>query len=550
MVSRAGYIILNPDVPVTYHGSRGVRGPAHAVAVPDGGVHELPLAFRFTAIEGITGPPNIHSVKGSFVHRVLELLYTHEPARRTRCSRGGVRPSARRARARPRVPGPRPHGGRARHPPGRGPHAGGALLHHGGSHPRARHRARAAGGGPPRDRPAAGHHRPAGARGRRAGGDRLQDGQGPARPPRAGPPGRRPLLRLPVRAGARSPAGADPAHVPAATARSSRPGRPSARSGSSPSGPRPCGGPSARACETGDFKPRPSRLCPSCAFQDVVPGLRRRSGASRLGRPGALRPGPGAAPVGRGTRGCLPSPHDGSRRRGRRPEPSPASTTPSTPALERAPRPPGRGPRLPHRVDARRLLRDLAPGRRRVGPHLCSPDRPRPAPGGRSWAPNRSWSTRAIKRLFRRTRPTEAGDPRYPVRRPGTSSFPSGHASAGLLRRQPAQRARPRARPPLVLARRGGGHLAGLRAHPPRLGRRGRRAPAWPWLLAERVGRRAAGPMRLRRSGTWRNTATRGPGCTPRAPEPSPSPGTTAAPSPATPTSTCSTGWPTEPTGT
>jgi len=38
-----------------------------------------------------------------------------------------------------------------------------------------------------------------------------------------------------------------------------------------------------------------------------------------------------------------------------------------------------------------------------------------------------------IKRLFGRARPTEAGDPRYPVRRPGTSSFPSGHASAGFF---------------------------------------------------------------------------------------------------------------------
>jgi len=38
-----------------------------------------------------------------------------------------------------------------------------------------------------------------------------------------------------------------------------------------------------------------------------------------------------------------------------------------------------------------------------------------------------------IKRLFRRTRPTETGDPRYPVRRPSTSSFPSGHASSAFF---------------------------------------------------------------------------------------------------------------------
>lgn len=38
-----------------------------------------------------------------------------------------------------------------------------------------------------------------------------------------------------------------------------------------------------------------------------------------------------------------------------------------------------------------------------------------------------------VKRLFRRTRPTEAGDERYGVRKPSTSSFPSGHASAAAF---------------------------------------------------------------------------------------------------------------------
>jgi membrane-associated phospholipid phosphatase len=35
-----------------------------------------------------------------------------------------------------------------------------------------------------------------------------------------------------------------------------------------------------------------------------------------------------------------------------------------------------------------------------------------------------------IKRTFRRARPTISGDPRFPVREPSTSAFPSGHASA------------------------------------------------------------------------------------------------------------------------
>lgn len=38
-----------------------------------------------------------------------------------------------------------------------------------------------------------------------------------------------------------------------------------------------------------------------------------------------------------------------------------------------------------------------------------------------------------IKRIFNRSRPTAAGDPRTPVRRPRTSSFPSGHASSAAF---------------------------------------------------------------------------------------------------------------------
>jgi membrane-associated phospholipid phosphatase len=53
-----------------------------------------------------------------------------------------------------------------------------------------------------------------------------------------------------------------------------------------------------------------------------------------------------------------------------------------------------------------------------------------------------------LKRLFRRPRPTVAGDPRYPVRRPSTSSFPSGHSSAAffaavILTRRDGPRAAP-----------------------------------------------------------------------------------------------------------
>jgi membrane-associated phospholipid phosphatase len=38
-----------------------------------------------------------------------------------------------------------------------------------------------------------------------------------------------------------------------------------------------------------------------------------------------------------------------------------------------------------------------------------------------------------VKRIFRRQRPTTSGDERLQVRTPSTSSFPSGHASAGFF---------------------------------------------------------------------------------------------------------------------
>lgn len=38
-----------------------------------------------------------------------------------------------------------------------------------------------------------------------------------------------------------------------------------------------------------------------------------------------------------------------------------------------------------------------------------------------------------VKRLFRRQRPTDAGDARYEIRTPSTSSFPSGHASSAFF---------------------------------------------------------------------------------------------------------------------
>ena len=41
-----------------------------------------PMAFRFASIEKLSEPPSPHATKGSLVHRVLELLFTHAPADR------------------------------------------------------------------------------------------------------------------------------------------------------------------------------------------------------------------------------------------------------------------------------------------------------------------------------------------------------------------------------------------------------------------------------------------------------------------------------------
>jgi len=38
-----------------------------------------------------------------------------------------------------------------------------------------------------------------------------------------------------------------------------------------------------------------------------------------------------------------------------------------------------------------------------------------------------------IQRMFRRTRPTERGDDRFTLRKPRTSSFPSGHSSSAFF---------------------------------------------------------------------------------------------------------------------
>ncbi len=139
------------------------------------------------------------------------------------------------------------------------------------------------------------------------------------------------------------------------------------------------------------------------------------------------------------------------------------------------PRQPGGRRRLHHGEQARRVQLDLArsptssAGSRASGPAHQIPVFAALV-GAESLVVNQG-----IKRLFRRTRPTEAGDDRFPVRRPTTSSFPSGHASsaafaATVLTGWDGKRLAPLWWTMAEHRRR----LAGLRSHPPRLRRRGR----------------------------------------------------------------------------
>ena len=238
--------------------------------------------------------------------------------------------------------------------------------------------------------------------------------------------GGRPLLRLPVRAGARPPARRHPAHVPAGRRSSSRPARPSARSASCPSARRRSGGPSSRACETGDFKPRPGRLCPSCAFQDWCPAFGGDPDRAALEAPVRYGRGPGAAPAGRRRRAAPgAAAHDyryassardvrrldrALRRRVRR-------------RVSSAPWPPGQRSHLPDRVGARRLVASIW---HLVGAGWGLTSDRRTDRAAADWpccsAPSRSSSTRASSGCSARTRPTHAGDARHPVRRPAPAA--------------------------------------------------------------------------------------------------------------------------------
>ena len=319
---------------------------------------------------------------------------------------------------------------------------------------------------------------------RRARRHRLQDRPGAVGQLGAEEPGRRALLLLPVRAGARPPPGRHPADVPAAAARPSRPRRRSSRCGSSPPARTAVWQAVERACVTGDFRPRPSALCASCASSSGA----RRSAATPTGPPSrrralaAWRDVPiGATPRRRRAR-------TGADRR-RRPPRAPRSPSRSGPAVDRFDRWADdalerlRGNPVADAVfivghHARRLQPDLAPRQRRP--------RARPATGGPTRSPVLALALGAesllvnqgLKRLFRPAAPDRRGRPPLPGAPPADVVVPERpRQRRGVRGRRAHGWDGRRIGAAVVDARRRRGDEPGLRAHPPRLRRRRR---AWP----------------------------------------------------------------------
>ncbi len=396
-----------------------------------------PLAFRFASIEKLPEPPVVHPTKGSLVHRALELLFCRPPAERTldaglEALAAGRRGVPRRrpefagleldAEAEARVPGRGRGAGRGatspwrtRPPSGRSASSCYLEARVGRLHP-------------------AGHHRPARARRRRrARRHRLQD--------RAA---RRRCDREQQRLGGvhfyaylcEQVFGRRPAriqlHVPAAPARSSST-RPSEQSIQFlPRRTAAVWHAVERACEAGDFRPRVGPLCDYCAFKPWCPACGRRPRPGGLRGAGRLRAGAVQLPAAHGVIDRRPT------RRATTPvrsavaafdaavdRPStgcgatPSPTASSTPASAL-----GDWSLLWHLLGvAQAAARDPTAGARPSGCRPC-------------------WR-RVARREPRRQAALQAAPPRpvdgdrpHQLRTPGTSSFPSGHASAAVLRRR------------------------------------------------------------------------------------------------------------------
>ena len=283
---------------------------------------------------------------------------------------------------------------------------------------------------------AVGHHRPAGAgRGRRARRHRLQDGSGAHRPLRAATPRRRALLRLPVRAGLRAPACGHPPHVPQhGDDHRGPPDR--ALHAFLPRRTEAVWQAISRACETGDFRPGTGRLCPSCAFKAWCPAFGGDPSPAALEAPVRYGAGAGAPVRRRRSTGS----HRSFRLGVTPPEwlaPSGASSIAVRRFDDRSTTASNASVVIPSptaRSTARRRWA-TSPSSGTWSARAASPTAagPTDTSGWRSGVESLAGQPGGQAPVPPDPPATVSGDERYPVRRPITSSFPSGHASAAFF---------------------------------------------------------------------------------------------------------------------
>ena len=169
-----------------------------------------------------------------------------------------------------------------------------------------------------------------------------------------------------------------------------------------------------RACVTGDFKSRPGAMCASCSFQPWCPSFGGDPERAAVEAPVAHRPGAGRH-VTVGHRPTIDRFDAWADKALEHLRGQPVADAVFTSASHL-----GDFSLIWHLAN---VVRGLTSDRRaNQVPALAL------ALGAESLLVNQG-----LKRLFGRSRPTVEGDPRFPVRRPLTSSFPSGHASAAAF---------------------------------------------------------------------------------------------------------------------
>ena len=173
-----------------------------------------------------------------------------------------------------------------------------------------------------------------------------------------------------------------------------------------------------RACLTDSFQPRQGPLCTTCAYQPWCPAFGGGPVARRGRGAGPLRPGRPCDGMTLGASLVAPQVEAFDSWADARLEHlrgHPVADRLFTAASEL-----GDFSRIWHLVNLARATRSRQAARRSVAFAGLL--------GAESVIVNQG-----VKRLFRRVRPTETGDVRYRQRRPSTSSFPSGHASSAFF---------------------------------------------------------------------------------------------------------------------